>query len=348
MSESKSSKLTLPLLYYPFPVGVSSDLEAVEAEALQWAIDFGLTEFGVEREEQIRDTKCAEFIGRLFHTMPPERFRVAAIWCTWIFVIDASFCEAGIYLTDPAELAAFQLWLHDMHYDPKGYDRRPLCEELASRLPAEHAELCRRLAPATVDVSERVERLTGPGLYMQWLGEMNYWYMSTLWQVGRPFTGTRPSVRQWLSARRALTAILPTLAAWPAFTGSDVPEHEWNRADVRRLMALTSDIGGMFNDIISFPREKGVIWSLPIILADEGRNDQEAVNEAVRLHNNAVTEYLSLERDVRKRASPGLCRFLDAMRTHQRGQYEWSIRAGRYRSDENYEIEGCIEAEAST
>ncbi|MCW5191699.1 terpene synthase family protein [Burkholderia cenocepacia] len=60
-----------------------------------------------------------------------------------------------------------------------------------------------------------------------------------------------------------------------------LPNGYKKRLRSRRLQNLVSIVISLCNDVMSFPREIGVIWNLPNILIAQGMSQQEAISETV-------------------------------------------------------------------
>ncbi|MCZ4093517.1 hypothetical protein [Sinorhizobium psoraleae] len=139
-----ASKLRLPAFHYPFPEGRDPNTDAVETEVVEWAVRHALVGRGGKGEAMLRSLGPADVIGRMYHRMDREAFLAASIWSAWMFLVDEHFCEVGAYHGSPHGLAQFHLWLRAILTDPRGYDWRPMCQEIVRDLSPEYAELCIR------------------------------------------------------------------------------------------------------------------------------------------------------------------------------------------------------------
>ncbi|MBR8243318.1 terpene synthase family protein [Burkholderia multivorans] len=341
-----AGKLHLPAFHYPFPEGRDPNTDAVEADVIEWAIRHAFVERGGKGESVLRSLGPADIFGRMYHRMEREAFLAASIWSAWLFLMEDHFCEAGAYHGSPDGLAQFHLWLREIMSDPRGYDWRPMCREITRRLPAQYAELCFRTGEATADMAHRIERVSSPMQYMRWVDGMTYYFVGTIWQAGLDMNGPPPSVKEYLLGRASFVAGPPTYALADMVAGYEVPANEYQRVEVRRLQNLVSIVISLCNDVMSFPREMGVIWNLPNILIAQGMSQQEAITETVRVHNDVVRQYLALEARIASWASAELQHFLHGMGTLMRGHYDWARRQKRYAATDNYIFEAAAELKA--
>ncbi|MCZ4093518.1 terpene synthase family protein [Sinorhizobium psoraleae] len=137
----------------------------------------------------------------------------------------------------------------------------------------------------------------------------------------------------------------PTCALADIVAGYEVPANEYQRVEVRRLQTLVGTVLSLCNDVMSFPREIGVIWNLPNILIAQGMSQQEAITNTVRIHNNVVGEYFDLEARITSWAGAELRRFLNDMGTLMRGHYDWARQQKRYAATDNYFFDATVEPE---
>ncbi|WP_157648187.1 terpene synthase family protein [Burkholderia ubonensis] len=336
------NRLIIPPLYYPFPVGISRDSQEIEEKTFDWLAKHGLLERGGEMEKTLRELHAADFIGRLFHDMHHDGYFALSMFYAWIYVVDQGFCEDGVFRDDPAGLAELSLWLREIFYDPYDFDWSPLCRDISASFLPQYAELCHRLGTATQDMCRHIERLSTPSQYMQFVDGVTYYFLGVTWQTGRLLDDS-VTLCIHAAARRSFTAVMANLALWGPTTGVVVPPDEINNVDVRRMLALTSQVAGIFNDIISYGNDKGVLWGLPGLLVKRGLSEQDAISEAVRINNEKVAAFIDLRRKIVPWASPELLRYVDAMGTLMRGQPEWSIRTKRYAYDKYFDFRGCTD-----
>ncbi|MEM5388234.1 terpene synthase family protein [Paraburkholderia phymatum] len=331
-----ADKLHLPALNYPFPEGRDSNTDVVEAEVVEWAVRHAFVERGGRGEAVLRSLGPADLVGRMFHRMDREAFLAASIWSAWMFLMEDHFCEAGAYHGSPEGLAQFHLWLREIMTDSHGYDWHPICQAIIRRLPVEYTDLCVRTGEATLDMARRIEKVSSSTQYLRWVEGMTYYFLGTIWQVGVSINSPPPSVKEYLLGRSSFGGGAPTCALADVVAGYEVPPNDYQHVEVRRLRTLVGIIASLCNDLMSFPREIGMIWNLPNILIAQGMSQQEAVNDTVRIHNDLVREYLELEARIRSWAGDGLQRFLHDMGTLMRGQYDWARRQKRYAATDNF------------
>ncbi|WP_407169242.1 terpene synthase family protein [Bradyrhizobium sp. ORS 111] len=337
------SKLRLPAFYYPFPEERDPNTDAVEAEVVEWAVRYALVGRGGKGEAMLRSLGPADVCGRMYHCRNREAFLAASIWSAWMFLVDEHFCETGAYHGSPGRLAQFHLWLRAILTDPGGYDWRSMCGEIVRGLPAEYAELCLRTGEATTDMAQRIEKVSSSMQYVRWMESMTCYFLSTIWQLGLDMSGPPPSVQEYLLGRASFSGAPPTCALADIVAGYEVPANEHQRVEVRRLQTLVGIVLGLCNDVMSFPREIGVIWNLPNILIAQGMSQQEAITNTVRIHNDVVREYLDLEARITPWAGAELRRFLHDMGTLMRGHYDWARQQKRYAATDNYFFDAPVE-----
>ncbi|CCM80010.1 hypothetical protein AS026_19810 [Rhizobium altiplani] len=340
-----ATKLRLPAFHYPFPDGRNPNTDAVEVEVAEWAVGHALVECGGKGEAMLRSLGPADVIGRMYHHMNREAFLAASIWSAWMFLVDEHFCEVGAYHGSPGGLAQFHLWLRAILTDPRGCDWRSMCQEIVRDLSTEYAELCIRTGEATADMARRIENVSSPMQYARWMEGMTFYFLSTIWQVGLNMSGPPPSVREYLLGRASFAGAPPTYALADIVAGYEVPGNDYQHVQVRRLQTLVGTVLSLCNDVMSFPREIGVIWNLPNILIAQGLSQQEAITNTVRIHNDVVGDYLDLEARITPWAGAELRRFLNDMGTLMRGHYDWARRQKRYAATENYIFDTTAEPE---
>jgi germacradienol/geosmin synthase len=147
---------------------------------------------------------------------------------------------------------------------------------------------------------------------------------------------------EYTEFRRRTVGIHHSIDAGERSRGFEVPAQVQAHPLMERMRDLAADTIGFMNDIHSFERERrrGDGHNLIAVLHRERHCSWEAAaEEAYRMTNDRLAEYLELEAQV-----PRMCEELDLdenerLRVHQgveaiqhwiNGNYEWALVSGRY------------------
>ncbi len=94
------------------------------------------------------------------------------------------------------------------------------------------------------------------------------------------------------------------------------------------------------NDLFSLEKEaeSGDVHNLVLILRHERKGSlQEAVSDAVAMHNSQVEEFENLEPQIPsfgRAVNANLGRYITVLKTRMRGNFDWSQESGRYKSQQ--------------
>jgi hypothetical protein len=146
-----------------------------------------------------------------------------------------------------------------------------------------------------------------------------------------------PSLEQYLARRERSCALHACLDLVELAEGVLLPEEVHASAAIAKLRAITARVVALTDDLFAYEREvlrRGSRDNAVRILMEERRMSfEEAVDHVVRLVNADVRQFLEIERGLAPRRP--LRAYIEGMKRWMRGNYDWSMKTGRYRSPDS-------------
>jgi len=332
----------MPRFYYPFPSKAHPDDDRAERELIAWLSEHNLLS-DPRWEERIRRGAVGKLIGRVIPDATYEGLLAVTLWSGWVFAVDDGICgEAGLR-PDPGNVATVHLWLREIMNDPSRYGEATECE-LETRFPA-MAEFVRGLQFSTADMCMRIADLSTPAQYGRWCAEMLTFFLGTLWEAVTQPTSTA-TVRDALRCRRVTVGVYPICGLLDSAAGYELPASEYYDPNLSRLNKVAADVIGIANDVFSYGMESALdddsFNVVSVLIREQGLTAQQALDTAVRIHNDKVGQSITLSETISGYASEELVRFTRQLPSLMRGNYDWSLTTDRYRVDDYYDLSKAL------
>ncbi len=339
---SGSRRLILPRLDCPYGTLMHPDSGGVEDDLLGWLGEHNLLT-DVRWMDGIRYGRITEYTARLYPYASREGLRIVSYWYAWMFIFDDGICGRHGLARSPADIAAVHLWMGEIFDDPYGYDPGPRRREISENRPAGFAEFLHALQCATVDLWKRIADISTASQYCRLKEAMFHFLLATVWEAGRYSAGLTPSVNEYTIARRDNDGGDPACAFMDFIAGYEVPANDYCHIGLRRLRRLSHIILGFVNDIFSFAKEteadETCFSIVTVLMSKNGLGRQDALDEAGRLHNEAVARYVRVEEEIKgQEESPAVIRLVNEMGTYMRGNYDWHYTSPRYAASRYFDL----------
>ncbi|MFG1798272.1 hypothetical protein [Nocardia sp. NPDC049149] len=329
-----AARLSLPVLVYPYPRLIHPETDQAEQHMLDWLAGHRLIQHRQVRDAFVR-TGFAGLVGQEYAAADSEGLRLVACFYGWMFVMDDFVTDNAAFGTDLGKLAAFTAWLRELFDEPTAPAHFEMGQAVTETMDGTAAEFCHQIAAAGADLFTALANRATPSQYMRFVAEMSYYFQGMHWEAGHHVAGTMPTPEAYMIGRRMTSATPAGLALQDIAAGYEVPANDYHHPRLRRLRTMTANINSWSNDIFSYGKERDSVGAealnLPAsLIHHHGHTEQSALDETARRHNNEVTNYLAAEQAVAHDAGPETIRFLEAMRTMQRGFYDWGLATARY------------------
>jgi len=168
-------------------------------------------------------------------------------------------------------------------------------------------------------------------LYQQYIEAMD-------WEVEHRVNNTFPTVESYKYMRRFTGALYPSYLLNEFAIEKDLPIEIREHEAIKRLEVLTADMICWANDIFSLKNELqfGEIYNIVILtyLNEKLPTLQEALDKAIQLHNTHEIEINNIMDNLpdfgSEKNNSTAHEYIDCLLKWVRGNYEWSLRCGRY------------------
>lgn len=195
------------------------------------------------------------------------------------------------------------------------------------------------LAELLVDIRRRLLEFMSPRWHERFAGEVReYLIQGTLAGAHHWTRSTTPRLEDYIAQRRFDSALYPAQSLIEVAESAEMPEALERSPGVRRMRELCNGVVSLTNDLFSYPKE--VLRSrnpnnvLHVLMTHEGLGLEEAVDRTVELLRGMVEEFHGREQALHDRVGPSdvLSSYVRGLRSWMRGNIDWSLRSGRYRS----------------
>ncbi|PRX44940.1 2-methylisoborneol synthase [Prauserella shujinwangii] len=313
----------VPPLACPFPLEVDEAAAAETDEKItKWIDGVGILQ---GQRNELNGFRLGTFAA-LVHPRSASRDHLffAAQNIATLFAIDDHFCDEEVEGAVPELTAARLAGVLPALENPRTLSRSLLVQEAP------------QTDPVTSGIRETVAHAARLGSTAQ-VGRLRREYLAMcLAMAGESafrLAGRTPTTSDYV-IQRPYNGAMACLAVADIVGGYEVSANEYDTPQVRALTLAASSLILHANDLYSAAKESvthGVGTNLPELLAaDRGGTLQQGMLEVARLHNRQMDNYLVLEAEVAKNASPGLTRYLLDLRSWIRGSLEWHALTGRY------------------
>ncbi|XXX72506.1 terpene synthase [Sorangium sp. So ce134] len=304
-------------LWCPFDSEISPHAAAVDRGSLEWARKFDL----IKRSGSPGMARPIEYgllAARAYPRAERERLQIAADWISWLFLMDDECDETGVG-GDPELLTR----VHER-----------LLGVLRGAPPSTNDH---RLAHSLHDLTTRMARCDSSAWLARFARAVEEYFAANRWEAKNRLLGVVPTVSDYQAMRAHTGAVFACFELTQITDGIRLPAHVRQELGVRRLALLANCVICWCNDILSVNKEsrQGDVHNLVIVLQNERRlSNDEAVREAVRVHNETVRAFVEQATALDSsdhETNAELGRYVDCLRCWMRANLDWSLTALRYR-----------------
>ncbi|MGH3697378.1 MAG: terpene synthase family protein [Pseudonocardiaceae bacterium] len=242
--------MILPDIPLPFPRRINPLAEAVERHIRAWARRFGLVSSDAAAR-RFDDSDYGGFAARAYCTAAHEDLALCAEWLSWYALLDDQLSE-GTYNTAQAwEHALPGLCTAVLHPEQD-------TDSQASPAVRALADMCRRTFSRTPST---------------WYERFAAHLLSTLRSLAAEATADRRlngdlDIEQYLALRRATAGVPFYVDLIELAEHAEVPEAAWRTPAFQELVAATTDLVCLHNDLYSLDKElaRGNVLNLVLVL----------------------------------------------------------------------------------
>ena len=319
MNDGRHETATLPRLYYPFSPAINTHADAIHETTLDW-----LGRFDVFQDDVAYNAFYSSHIGRLaarFHPYAPQNvLQLVSDWYAWMFLKDDQRDESEFGKHPELLAIANNRYLEIL----KGANLE------AGEQPLTHA---------LKDLRQRLVAQAPTSIWMRrFTRSVAEHFASTVWEATNRSRGMNPDLRSYIRMRPITGGLYVDTEFIGIAERTHVPPEIREHPDVKALLRTSNNVVCWANDLFSLEKEagRGDVHNLVLILLyEQGYSLQNAVSEAVMMHNSQVREFESVERQIPsfgQAVNTNLSRFVAVLKTRMRGNFDWSQESGRYKS----------------
>lgn len=308
--------------YCPIDSKVNPNILSAQHRLEQWIQEFGL----------ITDTKTLNnFIAAKFgylaaYTYPnaaPAELQVIADLLGWLFVMDDQ-CDENVIGTNPEQLnTLFDEFLAILRF-----------EDVA----AINLDNNRQLKLALINLWQRI--LSAAPALEEWssrfIKDVEDCFRACVWEATNRAAGLKPSVALFIQQRLLTSAVYPVFDLTEMTDKIYLPPEVLSHPILQKLSELAGNVVCWSNDVLSVHKElaHGDVHNLVIVLQqEESLSLEQAIERAIEMHNQAVVEFFSLEKQLPifdKYIDRQLLVYVIGLRAWMRGNLDWATLSGRY------------------
>ncbi|WP_437573280.1 terpene synthase family protein [Sorangium sp. So ce887] len=256
--------------------------------------------------------------ARAYPKAERERLQIAADWVSWLFLMDDECDETGVG-GDPELL----MCMHER-----------LLAVLRGAPPSTNDH---RLVRSLHDLRTRMAQCDSSAWLARFAHAVEEYFTANRWEAKNRLLGVIPSVSDYQAMRAHTGAVFACFELTQITDGIRLPVEVRQHVGVQRLALLANCAICWCNDILSVNKEsrQGDVHNLVIVLQNERRlSNDEAVREAVRVHNETVRAFVEQATALDgfgPEVDAELSRYIDCLRCWMRANLDWSWTALRYR-----------------
>jgi 5-epi-alpha-selinene synthase len=313
-------------LYCPFPGELNKYVKQAEEHTNEWVMNFNL----LQNEAAYKNFYAARFpqlVAYFFPHAPLEELKIVTDWCSWVFIWDDQ-CDMFDLGANPDLLNVYQTRLLEVL---KGDELKP------TDLP---------LAWGLKDIRARILLKTTTSWFDTFIKLVEDYFDSCIWEANNRAKKLIPDVDTYIEKR------LDTGAAYTVFKLLEftqkifLPETVQEHFAVKELAKIANNVICWSNDIFSLPREMKQGDAHNLVLAIKHQHQltlDQAIREAVKMHNSEAKRFLDLEANLPKfgeAADIELERYILAISYCTGGHINW------YDDTRRYQAKGSLQANA--
>ncbi|XXY48145.1 terpene synthase [Sorangium sp. So ce269] len=303
-------------LWYPFGSEISPHAAAVDRGSSEWAKKFEL----IKRNGALDLGWSLEYgllAARAYPRAERESLQIAADWVSWLFLMDDECDETGVG-GDPDRL----MRVHER-----------LLAVLRGAPPSTNDN---QLVHSLHDLRTRMAERDSSAWLARFAHAVEEYFAANRWEARNRMLGIVPNVADYQAMRAHTGAVFACFELTQLTDGIRLPPEVRQHAGVQRLALLANCVICWCNDILSANKEskQGDVHNLVIVLQNEhSLSSDEAVREAVRVHNGTVRAFVEQAAGLESfgpEVDAELSRYVDCLRYWMRANLDWSWTALRY------------------
>ncbi|MCW3464678.1 terpene synthase family protein [Chitinophaga nivalis] len=308
------TKIQFPRIKYPFSSSVNQHVLEAQEHITTWAKSFDLLQ-SEKAINRFNKSKFAWLAARAFPDAALHELCLIADFNTWLFILDDQ-CDEAETGKKTAYLKSIMAGLMDILYSNKKVT-------LADGGPLPAALSC---------IWERMRALGSPAWRLRFVRSMDDYFTSCLWEAENREAGVVPSVTDYVKMRPFTGALFADVVAIDIIEKIYLPEELLEHALLKRMILACNNIVCWSNDLFSCDKEsiQGDVHNLVLVLQHAHQYTlQEAVEEAVRMHNEELAIFLTLEKLLPLTGSETdyeLLRYVAVLRSWISGNFDWSLK----------------------
>ncbi|MFG2044325.1 hypothetical protein [Dactylosporangium sp. NPDC048998] len=315
--------LASPAVLCPFAPRISPHAGAVQRWSLQWATRHGLLERPGARAAFAR-ARFANLMARAHPDAGEAELRLATAWLISIFVLDDLLERALVRDPEPAQAAVTEVV-------------RLLRDQQPA--PILSTALGRPLASALREVWRRTEPRVGPAWRERFVAHVADYLAGTLWEAGNRAADRPPLLEEYGRMRHHSAATDMFFDLIEPMHGIELPQPLLDDPDFVTARRTAGTVIGIFNDLISWPKEAAIGDHHNIVFAFQHERRlplPDAVAAAVAEHDERMLEFQVARDRLETRywddrtAVIGIGDLVHWIR----GNVDWSMESGRYAAAE--------------
>lgn len=310
------NKILLPALYLPFPQKLNPHNEPAWAHTVGWV--------------------------KQLHLVPEKALpRFQALDYHWLSAY--AFPDAGLL-----ELSLVNDWMTLFYFFDQQWDDAP--PQVVAAAQGSLLEILRGRKPLQVgggplevalhDIQRRMMEFSSEAWMERFTGSIEAYFNACVWEARNKHDQTVPDVASYIRMRELTGAVQPSFELAGVLRLADIPPEVLEEQTLKRLNVLANHVITLFNDIISFEKERqaGDVHNLLFIIQQQQRCSLEkAMQCAATLHDDEVRAFVALEARLPSWGEPldtEVRRYVDVLKYWMRANKDWSLMSERYRVSE--------------
>lgn len=325
----KATRIDEPLhlrrLSYPFPSRISPHAQGAQAHNARWLREQRLIDDPAERDRFER-SQFGIFAGRVTPGATAIGLDWITDWCVWLFAFDDHCDETALGLHPGALAMRGVALLHVVDY------------------PEAAVSADDRFASALADLRDRFTTIGSPQQWARFISTLRGYLLGIAWEAAHREAGEMPSIEDYIPMRVRAGAMPTVFATLDAICGYELASASYHDPDLTRLRTTAVNLVDWCNDLYSYGRESTsqesmVVHNLVAVIARERASSrQHALDEARRMHDAELSDYLALLTTIHPRGDATWRRYLDAFGMWLSGNEAWSAVTARYQAAEHLTI----------
>lgn len=305
------SSITIPELYCPFSSKLHPQVELAQKHTTDWAMGFDLLEDEVALK-RFQQLKSAYLVGRTFSNTDLEKLSLAADWTSWLYLFDDQ-CDNNEMGKQPEELKKIIDYFISILYEDK-------------KITLEHGS---PLAASLSDLWERLKKKAPKGWKERYQKGVKMYLEAMYWEAKNRANGVKPTISEYMHMRAASGAAHTVLDLTEITNQLILSKDVLGHPIFRRLYDIANVTANWANDVISFEKERsfGDVHNLVILFQyEKNLSLQDAISEAVAVHDNDIAEFVRLEKELPsfgEEMDQQVENYLQTLKSWMRGHINW-------------------------